>query len=489
MPSSAASAEPRTTTTVGAGHRWEQHESPLARVLRTRQMLICVIILVLAGIGITTLHTVRHQEMSPVDELQHIDYLFKAPQIVHSGEKVGQDAMREQACRRLPAWPQTEACSTTTVYDPDDFQESGSNTAAIYTPLYYTVTKVVAWPIEAVTGIGLVSAARLVGGLWLAGGLVMTLLAARRLGANPFTATGLLLATAAVPTVLYPAATITPDAAALLCGASLLWSVLWWQESPSRRWWLPAVLSGLVVAVKALNILVVVLLALYVLVRAVVIEVRRRRAEPDAVALAGTRATTTTAAGTAAAEPTPAQSAVVIAAMSAVALALAIGYIVYTGATAVASSDGVAMTERSRTDSFPVVSTVEHLGVFLRVFFDAGSVNVLGPIGSLNQQTLGLIVFGATFAALLVARKISLDLRLMALSLMVIGVIGAPLIIAFTYFSQGIFVPIPGRYALTLIPVGVAVAAATLRDRPARATAITYGAGAWLATAAFLVLL
>lgn len=482
MPSSAASAEPRATTTVGAGHRWEQHESPLARVLRTRQMLVCVIILVLAGIGITTLHTIRHQEMSPVDELQHIDYLFKAPQVVHSGEKVGQDAMREQACRRLPAWPQTEACSTTTVYDPDDFQESGSNTAAIYTPFYYTVTKVVALPIEAVTGIGLVSAARLVGGLWLAGGLVMTLLAARRLGANPYTATGLLLATAAVPTVLYPAATITPDAAALLCGAALLWSVLWWQESPSRRWWLPAVLSGLVVAVKALNILVVVLLALYVLVRAVVTEVRRRRAGPVAE-----EPGTTGTAGTVA--PTTAQSAVLIVAMSVVALALAVGYIVYTGATAIASSDGVAMTERSRTDHFPVVSTVEHLGVFLRVFFDAGSVNVLGPVGSLNQQTLGLIVFGATFAALLVARTISLDLRLLALSLMVIGVIGAPLIIAFTFFSQGIFVPIPGRYALTLIPVGVAVAAATLRDKPARITSVVYGVGAWLATAAFLVLL
>ncbi len=482
MPSSAASAEPRATTTVGAGHRWERHESRLARVLRTRQMLVCAIVLVVAAIGITTLHAARHPEMSPVDELQHIDYLFKAPQIVRSGEKVGQDAMREQACRRLPAWPQTEACSTVTVYDPEDFQESGSNTAAIYTPLYYTVTKAVALPITAVTGVGLVTAGRLVGGLWLACGLVMTLLAARRLGAAPSTATGLLLATAAVPTVLYPAATITPDAAALLCGAGLLWSVLWWQESPSRRWWLPAVLSGLVVAVKALNILVVVLLALYVLVRAVVTEVRRRRAAPDdtAVARADVPAPST---------PTPAQSAVLIGAMSAAALALAVGYILYVGATAVASSDGVSMTEGSRTDAFPLVQTVEHLGIFLRVFYDAGSVNVLGPVGQLNQQTLALIVFGATFAALLVARRISTDLRLLALSLVVIGTIGAPLIIAFTFFSQGIFVPIPGRYALTLIPVGVAVAAATLRDRPARITAVVYGAGAWLATAASLALL
>lgn len=474
----------RKAPTVDAGHRWEPHEGRVARLLRTRQLLVSVVVLVLAGLAITALHTHRHPEMSPVDELQHIDYLFKAPHVVHSGEKVGQDAMREQACRRLPAWPQTEACSTTTVYDPLDFQESGSNTAAIYTPFYYTVTKVVAWPLQAVTGAGLVTAARLVGGLWLAGGLVMSLLAARRLGAHPYTATGLLLATATVPTVLYPAATITPDAMALLGGAALLWSVLWWLEAPSRRWWLPALLSGVVVAVKALNILVVVLLALFVLLRAVVTEVRRRRAGPAADQAAG--ADGDAAAGSA---PGAAQSALVIAAMSAVALVLAVGYIAYTGATAVASSDGVAMTERARVDSFPAVATVEHLGVFLQVFFDAGSVNVLGPVGAINQRLLGLIVFGGTFGALLVARRISLDVRLLALSLMVVGMIGAPLIIAFTYVSQGSFVPIPGRYALTLIPAGVAVAAVALRDRPARITAVVYGVGSFLATAAFLVLL
>jgi hypothetical protein len=453
------------------------HDNRLTRVLRTRPLLVSVLVLVLAGLGLGALHVVKHTDMSPVDELQHIDYLFKAPAVVHSGEKVGQEAMREQACRGLVLWATPVPCDPEATYDPEDFQESGSNTAAIYTPLYYTLTRVVALPLDLVPGVGLVTAARLAGGVWLAAGLVVSLLAARRLGAHPYTATPLLLATASVPTVLYPAATITPDALALLGGAALLWSVLWWQDAPSRRWWLPALLSALVVLVKALNIVVVVLVALYVLLRVVTAEVRRRR-----TAAAGTDVVVVDDRA-----PRPAQAAIVITAMSVLSLALAFGYILYTGATAVASSDGVDMTERTRADAFPLAPMIEHTGVFLQVFYDAGSWNVLGSVGVVNQRLLGLFVFGATFAAALVARKVSADLRLMAASLLVVGLVGAPLIMAFTYLSQGIVVPIPGRYALTLIPAGVAVAAATLRDRPARITAQVVGVLLFLATLAFLL--
>jgi hypothetical protein len=455
-------------------------DNGVTRLLRTRPMLVSVLVLVLASLGLGTLHVLQHTDLSPVDELQHIDYLYKAPAVVHSGEKVGQEAMREQACRGLVLWA-SPPCDPDATYDPEDFQESGSNTAAIYSPLYYTLTKVVALPLDAVPGVGLVTAARLVGAVWLAGGLVMTLLVARRLGAHPYTATPLLLAAACVPTVLYPAATITPDSMALLGGAALVWSVLWWQDAPSRRWWLPAVLAALVVLVKALNILVVVLVALYVLLHAVVAEVRRRRA------LAGDGSADPGRPGPDDRAPRPLQAAICIGAMSVLSLALAFGYIVYTGATAVASSEGVAMTERTSADAFPVAATIQHIGVFLQVFYDAGSWNVLGSVGLLSQRLIGLLVFGATFAAALVVRRVSTDLRLMAVSLLVVGLVGAPLIMAFTYLSQGIVVPIPGRYALTLIPAGVAVAAATLRGRAARITSGVLGVLLFASTVAFLL--
>ncbi|MEV7972699.1 hypothetical protein [Cellulomonas sp. NPDC089187] len=440
-------------------------------LLRTRAMPLSILMLVLGAVSMTALHVGAHPELSPVDELQHIDYLYKAPAVVHSGETVGQDAMREQACRGLATWPQTAACSTSATYDPADFQEGGNNTAAIYTPLYYSVTKALALPIKAVTGLdSLVTAGRLVGGLWLAGGLVMALLAARRLGAHPYVATAVLLAAASTPAVLLPAATITPDAAALLGGAALLWSILWWQDSPGRRWWLPMVLAAAVVALKALNILIVVVVALYVLLRAVVDQVQRRR---DA--------------GAVVTGPRPAQAAGLIGAMSVLALGMAIGYIAYTGVSAVADTSAVAMTERTTVDSFPLRATVEHLGVFVNVFFDAGSWNTMDFVGALSQRLLGLMTVGGVFGAIFVLRDASRTLRLTAISLLVVGTLGAPMIMAFSYLSQGIAVPIPGRYALSLIPAGVAVTAAAIRGRTASWAIAAIGFGCWALSMAFLI--
>lgn len=436
--------------------------SALARVLLTRPTLVAALVLVLGSLLISAAHVRYYSELSPVDELQHIDYLYKAPELVRNGEKVDQDAMREEACRTLPNYP-TPPCSDTATYDPEDFQELGTNTAAIYTPLYYTLTKAVALPIQWVTGMeSLVTAARLVGGLWLGAGLVMTLLVARRLGAHPFPTAGLLLAATATPNVLLPAATITPDAAALLAGAALVWSVLWWEERPSRRFWLPALLGLAAVAFKALNVIVVVLIALYVLLRLLQRfwwpraedgEDRPGRRDADATLRRG---------------PSAWQSVGLVALVSVVALGGAVGYVLFSSATAVASSDGVSMAERVRADSFPLVQLVEHVGVFLQVFYSPGWWVTIPTLGPLIQNVLGLVVFAGTFGAAFLADRVPRAARTLAVSMLVVGLVGAPLIIAFSYVSQGMFVPIPGRYALTLVPAGLALAAAAARRRPAQ---------------------
>jgi hypothetical protein len=56
----------------------------------------------------------------------------------------------------------------------------------------------------------------------------------------------------------------------------------------------------------------------------------------------------------------------------------------------------------------------------------------------------------------------------MSVALLVIGLVGAPMIVAVTYFTSHIYVPIPGRYAITLIPVGLATAASAVHRRPAQ---------------------
>lgn len=437
--------------------------SALARVLLTRPTLVAALVLVLGSLLISAAHVRYYSELSPVDELQHIDYLYKAPELVRNGEKVDQDAMREEACRTLPNYP-TPPCSDTATYDPEDFQELGTNTAAIYTPLYYTLTKAVALPIQWVTGMeSLVTAARLVGGLWLGAGLVMTLLVARRFGAHPFPTAGLLLAAAVTPNVLLPAATITPDAAALLAGAALVWSVLWWEERPSRRYWLPALLGLAAVAVKALNVIVVVLVALYVVLRLLQRFWWPRAEEGE------DRPGRHPAGGSVVRRgPSAWQSVGLVALVSVVALAGAVGYVLFSSANAVASSDGVSMADRVRADTFPLTQLVEHVGVFLQVFYSPGWWVTIPVLGPLVQNVLGLIVFGGTFGAAFLADRVPRTARTLAVSLLVVGLVGAPLIIAFSYVSQGMFVPIPGRYALTLVPAGLALTAAALRRRPAQ---------------------
>jgi hypothetical protein len=429
----------------------------LIHLVRTHPTLVAALVLVVGALLASAVHVRYYAELSPVDELQHIDYLYKAPHLVHNGEKVGQEAMREEACRTLPNYPAAPACSTTATYDPDDFQENGTNTAAIYTPLYYTLTKAVALPLQWVTGMdSLVTAARLVGGLWLAGGLVMTLLVARRLGAHPYPTAGMLLAAAVTPNVLLPAATITPDAAALLAGAALVWSVLWWEESPRRRLWLPALLALVAVSLKALNIIAVVLVALYLVLRYLQRRFWPRDDEGEGLPARDARG------------PGLGQSVVGVAVVSVVALAGAIGYMLFAQATTVASSDGVSMAERLRATSFPLVQLIEHVGVFLQVFYAPGwwvTVPVLGP---LIQSVLGLVVFAGTFGAAFLVDRVARRARALASSLLVVGLVGAPLIIAFSYVAQGMFVPIPGRYALTLVPAGLALTAATLQRRPVR---------------------
>jgi len=63
--------------------------------------VIVVAALVLLALGSVGLHVDRYTKVSPVDEMQHIDYLYRAPSAPAYGDKVGQDAMREQTCRGL----------------------------------------------------------------------------------------------------------------------------------------------------------------------------------------------------------------------------------------------------------------------------------------------------------------------------------------------------------------------------------------------------
>ncbi|MCY7401907.1 MAG: glycosyltransferase family 39 protein [Nocardioides sp.] len=243
----------------------------MAQRARIVDALVVALLSVLA-LGSVSLHVDRYTTLSPVDEMQHIDYLYRAPSPPAYGDKVGQDAMREQSCRGLdlPGFAKG-TCSRSFTFDADAYQERGYSTGSMNAPVYYTLTKALAVPLGAVLGSdSLVTPGRLIGGLWLALGLVIAYLVAVRRGIGRAAAGSMLALLAASPAVIFPAATINPDSMGLLAGALVLLALTGWEQRGGKAWAATFLLVAVfVTAIKLTFILAVGAAALYLLARAV----------------------------------------------------------------------------------------------------------------------------------------------------------------------------------------------------------------------------
>ena len=96
-------------------------------------------------------HTYRH--LSPLDEMPHIDYLIKVRDghLVRGGERMGQVALRAQACRGSDL-DNYEGPRCAKHVRARDFPFGGFNTAYPDPPAYYLVTAAGATVIDAVPG-------------------------------------------------------------------------------------------------------------------------------------------------------------------------------------------------------------------------------------------------------------------------------------------------------------------------------------------------
>ena len=123
-------------------------------------------------------------KLSFIDEFQHVDYLAKTQQLEHvnGGERVGQTAMREQACRGIdPKGLVLPKCEERQ-YDAAEFPGAGFNHTYSDPPTYYLVTAPLTSVVQKVTGVdSMVTAARSIGVLWLGAGLAVTFALALRL--------------------------------------------------------------------------------------------------------------------------------------------------------------------------------------------------------------------------------------------------------------------------------------------------------------------
>jgi len=230
-------------------------------------------VLLLVGLGLaTTLINVSAEptHFSPYDEWVYYDYVTKVPTqlFVRQGETIGEPALEAMACFGDTYGPRGEACTGPrgTYDDPAAYPQGGVTSADPYTPAYFAITWAIAQPISFITHASLLTSARAVGALWLAGGLIMLFLLCREFKLRPLIYLGLGLAY--IGSTHFAYTYISSDAPSFLMGAGLAWLGVRYANTGRGRWWL---VGGAVVATwfKVTNILevgvIVVALALMAL--------------------------------------------------------------------------------------------------------------------------------------------------------------------------------------------------------------------------------
>lgn len=404
------------------------------------------LLLILVALTMVSLHVRMYTKVGPIDELQHIDYLYKSPSIVAPGDRVGQDAMREEACRGLDYPFRLPACSRTSNYNPNVFQEQGYNTAYINTPLYYSITHLFGSAIQRATGIeSLVTAARLVGGLWLGAGLVIAYFAGLRLGAARLPLASVLVITACIPAVVYPSSIVTPDAGTFAIGAAALWSVLWWEERPQQRWPILVIITIFALCIKMTNIVVLVGLGVYVMFR-----------------MFGSLSSR---------EPVPPRHSVRTwltggAFLACTAAVVALVWLVALNTMGDASQ--LPMSRRYKATSLGVTPLVANLGNWIMPLSTVW-VKEDNPALEAALQRFGPLLLSAGLIAAALFGVTASRARSIAWSWLLTALTGGSAFVVAGYVYQSMYGPVPARYGYALVPAMAALTSMGIRTRPAGA--------------------
>jgi len=404
-------------------------------------------------------HSYRH--LSPFDEMVHLDYVVKAQHghMVNGGEKVGQVAMRAQACRGSDLKGFKYPRCNQKVLRPAGFPSAGFNTAYPDPPAYYVVTAAGAAVVGLLPGVNdVVDEARSFGVLWLGAGLALTFLLALRLGANRWAAAGATLIVASNPAVAHAMATVTSDAPALLVGGALCLVTLAVVRRTTSWWWLiPA--SAACTAVKATGLTVVGLVALFLLFQ--LAQVARRPVDEDE----GEAEVESRDESEPAQPMTRREVWLSLAAVVLPAIAVLGAWTVLTGATAFPSAADIPMRDYFHVDS---IGSDELLGNLLLLttplqqgyqppfmmnvaigVFMAG-VNLLALAGVAVLAWTG--PRGATRTRLAVATVVAM-------------LVSGTALVVLIYVGSHTYIAIPSRYGLPMVPALAACLAVVASQR------------------------
>jgi|SRR5829696_453460 len=230
---------------------------------------------VLALVGLATVLVVtaiaRGPELSLFDEATHADYAYQIARghVPAKGDLIAPEILDEWSCHGT--WDRKPLPPCGGSNPPRRYTAGGENYNTFHPPTYYLLTGLAARAVDAVRpgGPSFITAARLVGLVWLLAGMGVLYLALRRLGAaRPYALLGCALLPL-IPTILHSDATVTNDAPAALAGALALLMLARILVGRRTGWLLPAIATLAMASTKMLNALPFLILAALLLLRAV----------------------------------------------------------------------------------------------------------------------------------------------------------------------------------------------------------------------------
>jgi hypothetical protein len=451
-----------------------------------RAYLLAMAAVVAVTGAVVGLHVWRYQTLSPIDELQHIDYTFRMRELAppHRGDLVGQDAMRAQACRGIDAAVEPRRCTPLGSYEADTFQEGGQNTAWAYLPGYYLVAAGFGKLVNVLTPVDdVVNAARLAGILWSAAAATLLIAACRRVRISAPVAGCIAALMVSQPVVLHSTSTLNPDGATLLGGGLLLLLPFWWGDAPPAAGKVTdGLASAAALGLKVTNVVALGPAALFrVLLRYDRLEARQPLSPSiDTSSAIGVPEADLAVSEEAAHVPwwrrfVQSLPAAVPVVLGGAAVFAATAW--WTGYGAKVPPEGVIMLQRMTVHEFPTDGMVQTMFTFGPL---TGAY--LAPV--LRQPAIVLLAAAIALAALvclLSELRRRTPIGRLALSVGIGILVGGPLLTMINYFGSSTWIGgVPSRYFECLL-IGIAMVAAAVTDRHRAARYSLYGAtGLWV---------
>jgi hypothetical protein len=406
------------------------------------------------------LHIAAYAPLSPVDEIQHVDYVYHLMHghLLHAGQQFSPDALHTLSCRGIDTAPPIPApCGGP--YDVNAMPGGGFDTAFTHSPLYYTVPAA-AGLLGKALGIGgdLVDVLRLTSVLWWALFVAVAWRLFRELDVNRWAGAAGILLTAATPVILQTHSIVNNDATALPAGAAITLAALLWDRDALRLRWL-VLLAAVAVALKATNVVVVVAVAVFLLVRYWQRHgwnVRESR-------------------------PAARRTAIAVGALALASVIVGIAWQLASAHLQLIDPALIPGTKAFYVPSFRPVwlfgSTDAFLSPILPEFIDSvmasQSAQVLGVLT--NYGLMGMAILGAVLAAP------GSRVRALAGGTAVAAAVMPSVFVLINYTSTHTSSLITSRYGLSLVPAMLVVGLTSVRSRSGRTAIVVIGLGALLA--------